>query len=116
MVLDIDGNGHLEALTDGLLAVRWLFGFRGAPLVNGAVSLLDCTRCTAPEIEAWLAAIQPQLDIDGDGETEPLTDGVLAVRWLFGFRGEGLISAAVDEVSCTRCTANEIESYLAGLS
>ena len=75
-----------------------------------------CTRCTAPEIEARLAAIGDQLDIDGDGELEPLTDGVLLLRWLFGFRGEQLIASAVDQLDCTRCTAEAIESYLAGLS
>ena len=104
-----------RGLTDGLLVVRWLFGFTGATLVEGAVST-GCTRCTAPEIEARLAAIGDQLDIDGDGETEPLTDGVLVMRWLFGFRGDVLISFAVDELECTRCTAAAIESYLAGLS
>ena len=57
-----------------------------------------------------------QLDIDGDGEIAPLTDGVLVVRWLFGFRGDELVAFAVDEVDCTRCTAAAIESYLAGLS
>jgi hypothetical protein len=92
-----------------------LFGFTGATLVDGAVST-GCTRCTAPQIAAWLAAIGDQLDIDGDGENEPLTDGVLVMRWLFGFRGAELTAFAVDEIDCTRCTAAAIESYLAGLS
>ena len=38
------------------------------------------------------------------------------MRWLFGFRGVTLISSAVDQLDCTRCTAEAIESYLAGLS
>jgi hypothetical protein len=95
--------------------VRWLFGFTGTTLVNGAVST-GCTRCTAPEIEAWLGAIDDQLDVDGDGERDPLTDGVLTLRWMFGFRGLELIAFAVDQLDCTRCTATAIESYLAGLS
>ena len=55
---DIDGDGQLEPLTDGLLLLRYLFGFRGATLVNGAVDLANCTRCTAAEIEAYIEALQ----------------------------------------------------------
>jgi hypothetical protein len=51
--LDVDGNGLSDALTDGLLTLRFLFGFRGATLINGAVAL-DCTRCDAPAIEGYL--------------------------------------------------------------
>ena len=50
---DIDGDGQLDPLTDGLLLLRFLFGFTGAPLVAGAVDLVNCTRCTALEIEAY---------------------------------------------------------------
>jgi hypothetical protein len=53
---DVDGNGVNDPLTDGLLALRYLFGFRGSTLINGAVGL-DCTRCDAPAIEAHLAEI-----------------------------------------------------------
>ena len=30
------------------------------------------------------------LDVDGNGKTEPLTDGLLIIRYLFGFTGEAL--------------------------
>ena len=51
---DIDGNGLVEPLTDTLLALRYVFGFRGGTLITGAVGA-GCTRCTAPEIEAYMA-------------------------------------------------------------
>ncbi len=51
---DIDGNGTVDALTDGLLALRYAFGFRGATLITAAVGA-GCTRCDAPSIEAYLA-------------------------------------------------------------
>ena len=54
--LDLDGSLSVEPLTDGLLLLRYVFGFRGATLVSGAVDLLDCTRCDAPAIEAYLAS------------------------------------------------------------
>ena len=53
---DIDGNGSVEPLTDGLLALRYIFGFRGATLIAGAVGA-GCTRCDAPAIEAYLAGL-----------------------------------------------------------
>ena len=48
--LDVDGNGATDPLTDGLLALRYLFGFRGATLIDGAVGG-GCTRCDATAIE-----------------------------------------------------------------
>jgi hypothetical protein len=54
---DIDGNGATGALTDGLLVLRYLFGFTGATLVSGAVDLVGCTRCQAGAIEAYLATL-----------------------------------------------------------
>jgi hypothetical protein len=53
-VYDIDGNGATDALTDGLLILRYFFGFRGATLVTSAVGP-GCTRCDAPSIEAFIA-------------------------------------------------------------
>ena len=38
---DIDGDGETEALTDGLLVLRYLFGFSGTTLSEGAVSSLS---------------------------------------------------------------------------
>ena len=52
--LDVDGNGLISPLTDGLLTLRFEFGFTGAVLIGGAVDLAGCTRCTAPEIESYL--------------------------------------------------------------
>ena len=56
--LDVDGNGDTDALTDGLLAIRYLFGFTGSGLIDGAVGS-GCTRCTAAEIIDYLEAMDP---------------------------------------------------------
>ncbi|HEX2464778.1 MAG TPA: hypothetical protein VHR17_09135 [Thermoanaerobaculia bacterium] len=53
---DVDGDGTLAPLTDGLLVLRYLFGFTGATLISGAVDP-DCTRCTAPAIEAYIQSL-----------------------------------------------------------
>jgi phosphoheptose isomerase len=56
-ILDIDGNGSVAPLTDGLLVLRYLFGFTGATLVTGAFDVVGCTRCNAPTIEAYLGTL-----------------------------------------------------------
>ena len=38
LTLDADGNGSLGALSDGMLILRFLFGFDDAALTNGAVA------------------------------------------------------------------------------
>jgi hypothetical protein len=55
-LLDIDGNGELTALTDGLLVLRFLFGFTGTPLTSGAVGP-GCTRCDATAILPYLQSL-----------------------------------------------------------
>jgi hypothetical protein len=113
--LDVDESGEVDPLTDGLLVLRYLFGFRDAVLIAGAVDLMNCDACTSDDIEANIAAILPLLDVDEDGEVDPLTDGLLILRYLFGFRDEALIAGAVDLTNCNACTANEIEANIQAL-
>ena len=113
-LLDIDLSGGAGALTDGLLLLRHRFGFRGASLVTGATDPL-CGRCESTAIESFIAANLSAFDLDGDGTNEPLTDGLLTLRYLFGFRGSTLISGAFDTQNCTRCDATSIEAHTAGL-
>lgn len=59
-LLDIDGNDKVDALTDGLVILRYVFGLRGDVLIGGVVAS-DATRTTAEEIEAYLATLMPAL-------------------------------------------------------
>jgi hypothetical protein len=111
-VLDVDANELLEGF-DGVLALRWLFGLRGDPMIEDALGDL-CDRCTAEEIVDYLESIAAQLDADDNARLEPLTDGVLLLRWLLGLRDQALVSGAVAP-DCNRCTAGEIDDYLGGL-
>jgi hypothetical protein len=113
-IADIDGDDDVEPLTDAMLVLRWLFGFFGDALIEGAVDS-GCTYCTAEEVGARVQSLGDTLDIDLDGEVDALTDSVLLMRWTFGFRGGSLIDGAIDETSCKRCVADEIEAYLDGL-
>ena len=91
---DIDGDGETEALTDGLLVLRYLFGFSGMTLSEGAVSS-SALRADAGDIATHLSDNLAELDVDGDGDTDALTDGLLLLRYLFGFRDETLIAGAL---------------------
>ena len=52
-VLDIDGNGLVEATSDGLLLLRYLLGLRGSALTSGALGV--CASRDAAAIESYLA-------------------------------------------------------------
>ena len=54
--LDIDGDGQVKALSDGLLIIRDMFGFNGDSLIQGAIST-ECTYCTAEEIQDRLGSL-----------------------------------------------------------
>ena len=108
--LDIDDDGKTEALTDGLLVIRYMFGFSGNSLTSGAIGS-GANRSSAQDIETLLAASSTELDIDGDGSAEALTDGLLIIRELFGFSGDTLIAGALS-TSATRQTSSSVVEYL----
>ncbi|HQD64590.1 MAG TPA: hypothetical protein PLJ16_05135 [Casimicrobium huifangae] len=58
-LLDIDGNGSIDAATDGLLIVRYMLGLRGNALIADALGPAPRARSTAADIEAWLAGLMP---------------------------------------------------------
>ena len=114
--LNADGNASVDALTDGLLLMRYLFGFRGDNLTAGAVAS-DCVNCSAAELEPILEQCATAVisDIDGNGEVDALTDGLLIMRFLFGTRDDALTEGSVAN-NCSRCSVLEIETYLQPLS
>ena len=57
-ICDIDGDGRVDALTDGLLLLRYLFGLSGDILVNGAVSQ-TASRVTGQDIEMYIQNHMP---------------------------------------------------------
>ena len=107
---DVDESLKAQPLTDGLLVIRHLFGFSGDALTSGAVAS-DANRDASEVIASYLTDADSQLDIDGDGESKPLTDGLLLIRYLFGFSGDSLISGAIGS-DATRDTAETVEAYI----
>jgi hypothetical protein len=110
VTLDVDGDGSASPLTDGLLVLRFQFGFTGPILVDGAINEL-CSRCEGPAVQTYLSNLGLVLDIDGDGLLDALTDGLLVLRYLFGFTGPVLVDGAISE-QCSRCDEAAVATYL----
>jgi hypothetical protein len=55
---DIDGSDNVDALTDGLMMLRYLFGLRGASLIDGAVAT-GASRQSAADVEAYIISLMP---------------------------------------------------------
>jgi hypothetical protein len=72
---------------------------------------LLCTRCGNVAIESYLGNLN--LDVDANGTSDALTDGLLVIRYMFGVTGNALTADAVAS-DCTRCSNTEIENYLGG--
>ena len=59
-LVDIDGNGTVDALTDGLVILRYLFNLRGDVLINDVIAS-DATVKTAEDVEAKIEQLIPSL-------------------------------------------------------
>ena len=57
-IADIDGNGEVDALTDALTLLRYLFELRGDSLISDAVAL-DANRTNVSEIESYIESHMP---------------------------------------------------------
>lgn len=55
--LDVDGNGAVDALTDGLLIVRNLLGLTGTALTQGAIGA-GAIRTTAADVQNYLTTLK----------------------------------------------------------
>ncbi len=111
---DIDADGSTAPLTDGLLILRHLFGFTGEALSQGALSSV-ATRTDPDALTSHLDQHLTSLDVDQSGNVKPLTDGLLILRYLFGFTGAALTQGAVD-TSGERISNTAITAYLSSLT
>jgi hypothetical protein len=112
-ILDIDANNQYDALTDGLMVIRYLFGLSGTSVTNGAIGG-GATRGDPTQIGIYLNDIRPYLDADGNGVVDAFTDGLLILRNLFGLTGSSLTQDAIG-AGATRMMATDIQNYLTTL-
>ena len=112
--IDIDGNEKFDALTDGLLLLRSMFGISGEPLIAGAVAD-DAVYNQAEDLELRIASLENRLDVDNNGEVDALTDGLIVLRYLFGLTDIALVNGVV-ATDALRTSSTEIESYMQTLT
>ena len=112
--LDVDGDGRVTALGDGLMVIRKLFGaaFSGDALTHKARSQ-HANRSTE-EIHNFIQVGMDSLalDVDNDGQVTALGDGLMIIRRLFGaaFSDSALTNQAISLDSDFRGQANPWES------
>ena len=106
---DFDGNGQADALTDGLMMLRHLFGLRGDLVTNDAMA--DNSPFDSQQVVAEIEAAMDIADIDADAELNALTDGLLLLRYLFDFRDDLLTNGVVGP-EATRSSNADIQGYL----
>lgn len=105
--LDADGDGARLAGTDGLIILRRMMQVTGIALVAGAthscVPLTPAGIATRVNVAAY--------DIDGNGATDPSTDGLMLMRILLGFRGDAVVTGAT-AANATRTTWIQVRDFM----
>lgn len=112
--LDLDGDQTYDALTDGLLILRSMFGLTGEALISGAISD-SAVYSTSTEIELRFKDVKNLLDVDNNGSIDALTDGLIILRYLFGLRGQSLISSVIS-ADAQRTDPYDVLSYVGQLA
>ena len=115
--LDIDNSltvTRYHALTDGLLAIRYMQGLTGTALTAG-LNVSGAARSDPAAIKTYMDTYRLSFDIDNDSTLDAATDGILILRYLLGLRGNALIQGAVAP-GAPRNTVADIETYLATLT
>jgi hypothetical protein len=108
--LDLDSNGEYDALTDGLLLLRRMFGLTGDALVSGVIAD-NSTYPYSDDVESHFNTLGDLVDIDGDGSIDGLTDGLVTLRYLFGLRGEVLVGDVISN-NASRNSSAKVEARI----
>lgn len=106
---DFDGNGEADALTDGLIMMRYSFGLRGDSMVVGAMS--SDSAMTVSQVEQRMSGSLKIADIDNNGDVDALTDGLLLLRHLFAIEDETFTHGAIGS-KASRKTGSAIKQHL----
>jgi len=114
-MVDVDADGSVSMLGDGVLLARHEAGLRDEALTAGVLGPA-AARTTADELSRFMQHTRPLYDIDGDLWLMSPTDRMLLFRYLLGFRGESLTLGLEIDPSAERTTADAIEAYLRALT
>jgi glucose/arabinose dehydrogenase len=117
ITLDVDASGpptRYDGLTDGLIILRYLFGFREAALTRTATGP-SAARTDTGAVTQYLDRIRRSLDVDDNGTEDALTDGLLIIRYLLGIRDEALTANALGPLPRGRSSPTDIANYIQSL-
>ena len=106
-VLDFNSDNFQDSSKDGKLVLRHMFGLRDEQLVKD----LNQSVFGSSSISKKIDALDKELDIDGNGAIDALTDGLLLYRYLDGQRGQSLITGVISS-DAPRKSFDQIETYL----
>jgi hypothetical protein len=112
--LDVDGDGVVSLLSDGLMIARKMLGYQGDNITSGLAIGSSCARCSAAAIEPYIEELAGKgvTDVDNNGKSELLSDGLIILRKIIGYTGTNLTSGLSIPGSCSRCGTDEIEGFL----
>jgi hypothetical protein len=79
------------------------------------VVILGCLAISFSYAQEFRADDTSILDIDGSGEVDALTDGLLLLRSMFELTDDALVTGVVDSVNCKECDAEGIDSYITSI-
>ena len=114
LTADFDGDGTKSAATDGALLMRYLRRLHDGALTN-AVLGTGAQRTDPNVLEARITAMSPLLDVDGNGQVDAATDGIIILRYLLGVRGDALVANAL-AADARRTDVASITAALVALS
>ena len=106
---DFDGNGSADALSDGLMLLRYTFGIQDIRMTTNTVA--EDATLTPEQVVSAMHDAMIIADIDNSSDVSALTDGLTLLRYLFGLRGEVLIDSVIDPTAA-RTDATDIETYI----
>jgi hypothetical protein len=106
---DFDGNGDADALTDGLIMLRYSFGLRGETMADKAMA--TNSQMSVSQVEERMLGAMAIADIDNDGDVDALTDGLLLLRHLFAVDDDQFTKGAVG-IHASRKTKAAIKHHL----
>jgi Tol biopolymer transport system component len=106
---DSDQNSAYGASTDGVMLLRYLLGFRGEALTNGATNA--SSRLNSEQIALRLEANRGLLDVDGDFRVT-VSDGLMVLRRMLGLSGSAITAGAKNSVRSDEDVINAIDGLM----
>lgn len=93
---DFDGDGFVNATTDGAMAIRAMLGIdHPARIASSLANPLGNRSSQEAGNLAMTFSRATDFDLDGDGEILASTDGVMLLRLMLGLKGETVTADAI---------------------